>query len=73
MTPLIMVWTILGASGLNAPTDGYDTLVVCPPEFAPELRPWIAHRRSQGHRLTLQPSGTSAEIRAAIRQVAASA
>lgn len=71
MTPLIMVWTILGASGLNAPTDGYDTLVVCPPEFAPELRPWIAHRRSQGHRLTLQPSGTSAEIRAAIRQVAA--
>jgi len=48
--------------------DAADTVVVSPPEFLDALRPWIAHRTAQGHRLAFVPSTLSAEqIRGGIR------
>jgi hypothetical protein len=54
-----------------SPPAAVDTVVVCPLEFRGALEPWLAHRREQGHRLTLldnrQPPQ---ELRAAIRGIA---
>jgi hypothetical protein len=49
-----------------------DTIVVCPLEFRAALAPWVAHRESQGHRLALlAPPGSSTELRAQVRKLAA--
>ncbi|MDX1944820.1 MAG: C25 family cysteine peptidase [Pirellulaceae bacterium] len=48
-------------------------VVVAPREFVPALQPWIEHREAQGIRVLLLPNtGTTDEIRAAIRRIAAS-
>ncbi|MFV2070260.1 MAG: C25 family cysteine peptidase [Pirellulales bacterium] len=45
-----------------------DTLVICPPSFTPALRPWVAHRQTQGHRIRFLPNHVSPySIRDAIR------
>lgn len=55
------------ATGAEAP----DAVVVCPQEFVAALDPLLAHRHSQGHRMTYVPSTWSPEqIRTAIRQAA---
>jgi hypothetical protein len=47
---------------------GPDTVVVTPPHFVDALRPWIAHRTAQGHRLAfVSNAGSAEEIREGIR------
>lgn len=50
-----------------------DAVIVAPREFLPALQPLVEHRAQQGHRFVHIPStGSAAEIRAAIRRLAAS-
>src|SRR5438045_2349743 len=49
-----------------------DVAVVAPREFVAAIQPWAEHRQKQGHRLVhVANDGSPAEIRAAIRKVAA--
>jgi len=49
-----------------------DTLVFCPPPFQPALKPWLEHRRQQGHRIrVLTPAATAVELKQQIAIVAA--
>lgn len=66
---IVSIMVAICAASVEPP----DVVVVCPRSFLPELRPWIEHRRVQGHRLTFvsneQPSDA---IQAAIRKTAQS-
>lgn len=57
-------------SSATGPAQAADTVVICPPDFLPAMRPWLTHRQAQGHLITVRPSGTASQIRASIRQVA---
>src|SRR4029079_19347111 len=49
-----------------------DAVIVAPREFMPALKPLVEHRQQQGHRFVqVTNSGSAAEIRAAIRRIAA--
>jgi hypothetical protein len=62
-------WLTLATLALATPPA--DTVVVCPQAFCESIRPWLEHRRSQGHHLELLDSrGTALEIRARIRRAA---
>lgn len=62
---LLMTLLLLGA-------EPADVLVVCPDEFKSALRPWVAHRTSQGYRIGFVSNEQSREaIRAAIRDASA--
>lgn len=51
---------------------GCDTLVLCPAEMQPALRPWVEHRIAQGHRINLGvPPRTPAAVRQLVRDQAA--
>ena len=64
---LLLVTTLL----LSEATAAADTVVVCPDVFTEALRPWVEHRRSQGHRLAFVSNEQShEEIRNDIREVA---
>lgn len=67
-------WTcFLIVAIVAAPASAADVLVVCPAAFRVALAPWENYRKSQGHELlTIEPPGTSAELRTAIRQAAES-
>jgi len=53
-----------------SPMPQADVAVVCPRAFLPALRPWVAHRAGQGHRIEMIAAEQSAEdIRAAIRDL----
>jgi hypothetical protein len=55
------------------PTEGPDTVVVCPRAWLAALEPWMAHRQQQGHRLKLVSNLLPADaIRDAIRSAAQS-
>jgi hypothetical protein len=57
----------------DATPDDPDTLVVGPRQFLDALKPWVAHRTQQGHKLGFVSSEFSAdEIREAIRESARS-
>ena len=48
-----------------------DTVVICPTGLRDALQPWVQHRETQGHRIALLPSHTTAAaIRDAIRRAA---
>lgn len=48
-----------------------DTLLVCSPEFAPAIEPWVAYRAAQGHAIArLAPIAPADALRARIRAVA---
>jgi hypothetical protein len=67
MTCLLLTLLVCAPAG-----DGIDTAVVCPQEFRQALAPWVAHRRRQGHHLAMISNMRSpAELRAALRQMAA--
>jgi hypothetical protein len=52
---------------------GPDAVVVCPRDFLAALKPWLAHRQGQGHRIALITRTHNAEeIRQQIRRVARS-
>lgn len=58
---------LLALVPLSAPAP--DTVVVSPPAFLQAIRPWVAHRVAQGHRVVfVSNAGTAEQIRAAIRQ-----
>ena len=59
-------------SGATVAAPPADTVVICPADFRPAMRPWLTHRQAQGHVITVRPSGTASQIRASIRQVAKS-
>ena len=53
------------------PSAAPDTLVVCPSAFQGALKPWLAHRRQQGHRIeVLSNQATPRQLRLAIRDYA---
>jgi hypothetical protein len=57
---------------LAAERQAPDAVIVAPREFAAALAPLVEHRQRQGHRVAyIASSGSSAEVRAAIRKVAA--
>lgn len=65
------------AAGEPTPTNsppGFDTVVVCPQQFAKSMKPWIRYRTSQGYRIAVVGDeadvGNAAELRDAIRSVA---
>ena len=64
----LLMGCVLAAA--NGPEQSADTVVICPSDFLPAMRPWITHRQAQGHRIAVRPSGTASQIRASIRQVA---
>jgi len=48
-----------------------DTLVVCPAAFQQTLTPWLAHRRAQGHVISVIPPARSADgVKRQIQQAA---
>ena len=48
-----------------------DTLVICPETWHAALRPWLAHRRDQGHQVrVVSPPSDSGHLRATIRAAA---
>ncbi|MCH2179690.1 MAG: C25 family cysteine peptidase [Mariniblastus sp.] len=61
-------------AGLVSPLDPpCDTLVICPPDFQPALKAWVAYREGQGHRIRVEaPAKNSYGIRMQVRKVAAS-
>jgi hypothetical protein len=65
-----LAWILFALSAAPAErAEAPDTVVVCPPQFAEALRPWVEYRRQQGHRFVFVPGTRSAdEIRAAIRE-----
>src|SRR5262245_6411219 len=68
----VLVACFLISVDLPRPEAAPDAVVIAPREFAAALAPLVEHRQRQGHRLAyLANSGSSAEIRAAIRKVAA--
>ncbi|MCA9187521.1 MAG: C25 family cysteine peptidase [Pirellulaceae bacterium] len=51
--------------------DAPDTLIVAPPTWMTTMRPWLHHRRDQGHRMVVTDAGQSAtNLRTVIRDVA---
>ena len=64
----LLMGCVLAAA--NGPEQSADTVVICPSDFLPAMRPWITHRQAQGHLIAVRPSGTASQIRASIRQVA---
>src|SRR5262245_13671859 len=49
-----------------------DAVIVAPREFLPALQPLVERRQQQGHRLAYLPNaGSTADIRAGIRKLAA--
>jgi len=59
------------ALSLLAAVPTADTIVVCPQELRPALRPWLAHRLQQGHECQVINGPTAEDIRAQIRAAAA--
>ena len=70
MLAFLMAWTLAGATPSNGSETAVDTVVICPADFVPAMRPWVTHRQMQGHLVALRPSGTASQIRASIRQAA---
>ncbi len=61
----ILILMLMGAP------QGADTVVVCPDEFRPALKPWLDYRARQGHTFAMVSNmATAEEIRRQIRQVA---
>jgi hypothetical protein len=66
MTPMLIA--IVGWITASLPVD---TIVVCPPEFRPALRPWVELRQQQGRVIAyVDNQGTAVEIRGEIRELA---
>jgi hypothetical protein len=62
----------IGDSEVRSEKLGSDVAVVTSPVFHRALKPWLAHRQEQGHRIALVSNeGSLAEIRGRLRQVAA--
>lgn len=48
-----------------------DTLVICPDQFVPALKPWLEYRQQQGHRILVMPPTASAYgVKRQIREIA---
>ena len=68
MTTLFLL-TLLLAAPETASAEGFDTLVVCPPPYLAEMRPWFEHRQQQGHRIgVITETSSKTELKAAIRK-----
>lgn len=66
MTTLFLV-ALLAAAPSAPPAP--DVVVVCPAVFLPELEPWLAHRRAEGHVVGVLPADRSPEdIKAALHE-----
>ena len=66
MSPIILAMLLAGSAATEP-----NVVVVCPPAFLDALAPWLAHRRSQGHRLRIvSETGSAQGIRDEIRQTA---
>jgi hypothetical protein len=64
--------TIPGLRAANRDVSRPDTLVVCAPAFTQTMERWVAYRQGQGHQVVVRSDcETAAEVRAAVRQVAA--
>ena len=73
MSPFLLSLLALGL-GFDIPAkQEADTLVLCPVEFQPALKPWVEYRQQQGHRIkVMHPAKTSYGIRLQVRKEAAS-
>lgn len=68
---MMPIWT-LAILLIGVAPEPIDTVVVCPREFVAALDPLLAHRYAQGHRFAyVANTGSAAEIRTAVRRVAA--
>ncbi|MFN3151890.1 C25 family cysteine peptidase [Bremerella sp.] len=67
----ILVLALLMAAPEASPTEGFDTLVVCPEAYVGAMRPWFEYRIAQGHRIGVVTEVESKEkIRTTIRDAA---
>ena len=62
---------ILLLGSMLAAATPVDTVVVCPAEFRPALKPWVEYRTAQGHAIAfVDPTGTAEAIAERVRQQA---